>query len=41
MPSLTESDAARRNDMFSPILAMVSAIASFTVRLPIFASLIF
>src|SRR5271155_2469939 len=38
MPLPTESSAARRNVMFSPTLAMVSAMASAMVMLPAFAA---
>ena len=40
-PLPTDSAAARRNVMFSPILAIVSEIDSETVMLPAFAALIF
>ena len=40
-PLPTDSDAARRSVMFSPILAIVSAIDSATVMLPALAALIF
>src|SRR5262245_29061650 len=40
-PFATESDEARRSDMFSPILAMVSPMASASVISPTLAALIF
>src|SRR5215470_2638321 len=40
-PFAADKDDARRSDMFSPILAMVSAMPSATVILPTFAALIF
>jgi hypothetical protein len=40
-PFATDKEDARRSDMFSPILAMVSAMASAMVISPTFAALIF
>src|SRR5919197_1863855 len=40
-PFATESEDARRSDMFSPILAMVSPMASASVMSPTLAALIF
>src|SRR5664279_1624196 len=40
-PLLTDSDAARRSVMFSPIFAIVSAMASATVMVPTLMVLIF